>query len=147
LAARRGGILLVFAGVSSGASWPSRIEFLNRSELVLGRQIAVTDVEKCYPLDMAPRVLERIRDAVRERRYDVTKHAADEMAEDALDIIDVETSILNGAIIKTERDDPRGPRHTIHGIGADGITAVGSVGRFTETDQYLIITIYEVTDE
>jgi uncharacterized protein with HEPN domain len=32
-------------------------------------------------------------------------------------------------------------------VGADGVTPLGSVGRFTETDQYLIITIYEVTDE
>lgn len=69
------------------------------------------------------------------------------MAEDALDIVDVETSILNGKIIKTEKDDPRGPRHTVHGIGTDGVTPVGSTGRFTETGQYLIITAYGVTDE
>ena len=40
-----------------------------------------------------------------------------------------------------------GPRHTIHGVAADGVTPVGSAGRFTETDRYLIITAYEVTDE
>ena len=69
------------------------------------------------------------------------------MAEDELDIVDVETSILNGSITKTEKDDPRGPRCTVHGIAADGVTPVGSAGRFTETGQYLIITAYEVTDE
>jgi len=84
---------------------------------------------------------------VREQRYDVTKHAVDEMAEDGLDIVDVETSILNGKIIKSEKDDPRGKRHTVHGTGADGVTPVGTAGRFTETGQYLIITDYEVTDE
>jgi hypothetical protein len=96
---------------------------------------------------VARRILERIRDAVREQRYDVTKHAVDEMSEDGLDIVDVETSILNGTIIKSDKDDPRGKRHTVHGTGADGVTPVGTAGRFTETGQYLIITVYEVTDE
>ena len=96
---------------------------------------------------MARRVLERIRAAIREQRYDITKHAVDEMAEDELDIVDVETSILDGTIVKTEKDDPRGPRHTVHGIGADGTTSVGSAGRFTETGRYLIITAYEVSGE
>lgn len=77
----------------------------------------------------------------------MTVHANEEMAEDKLDLIDVETAILNGKLIKTERDDPRGTRYTIHGTGADGITPVGTVGRFTGTDRYLIITIYyEVTE-
>ena len=92
-------------------------------------------------------VLERIRDAIRERRYDVTKHAVDEMAEDELDIVDVETSILNGRLVKSEKDDPRGPRHTVHGTAADGTTPVGSAGRFTGTSRYLIITAYEVSEE
>ena len=96
---------------------------------------------------MPKRLLERIRAAVRSGEYDVTKHAVDELAEDGLDIVDVETSILNGGIKKTEKDDPRGPRHTVHGIASDGLTPVGSAGRFTETGRYLIITAYEVTDE
>ena len=57
---------------------------------------------------MPKRVLQRIRDAVRSQKYDVTKHAVDEMAEDGLDIVDVEAAILNGSIVKTEKDDPRG---------------------------------------
>ena len=96
---------------------------------------------------MPRRLLDRIRVAIRSGDYDVTKHAVDEMAEDGLDIVDVETSILNGRIRKTETGDPRGPRYTIHGVAADGVTPVGSAGRFTETDRYLIITAYEVTDE
>ena len=96
---------------------------------------------------MPRRVLERIREAVRTQRYDITKHAVDEMAEDGLDIVDLETAILNGRITKTERDDVRGVRYTIQGVAADGVTPVGSAGRFTETGRYLIITAYEVTDE
>ena len=95
---------------------------------------------------MPRRVLERIRDAIRSQRYDVTKHAVDEMAEDGLDI-DVETAVVTGSIAKTEKDDPRGTRYTVLGVAADGVTRVGSAGRFTETSRYLIITAYEVTDE
>jgi hypothetical protein len=69
---------------------------------------------------MPKRLLDRIRTAVRLGEYDVTKHAVDEMAEDGLDIVDVETAILHGRIVKIEKDDPRGPRHTLHGIAADG---------------------------
>jgi hypothetical protein len=49
----------------------------------------------------------------------MTMHASEEMAEDALDIVDVETSILNGRLVKSEKDDPRGTRHIVHGAGPD----------------------------
>jgi Domain of unknown function (DUF4258) len=95
---------------------------------------------------LSRRILDRIRAAIRNAAYDVTAHAIEEMAEDALDIIDIETAILNGRLVKTDRDDPRGTRYTVHGIGADGITPVGTVGRFTGTGRYLIITAYEIME-
>ena len=90
--------------------------------------------------------MHRIRAAIRNAAYDVTAHATEEMAEDALDVVDIETAILNGRLVKTDRDDPRGTRYTVHGIGADGITPVGTVGRFTGTGRYLIITAYEIME-
>jgi hypothetical protein len=75
---------------------------------------------------MPRRALERIREVVRTQRYDVTKHAVDEMAEDGFDIVDLETAILNGRITKTERDDLRGVRYTIQGVAADGVTPVAA---------------------
>ena len=57
---------------------------------------------------MPRRVLDRIRMAVRNAAYDMTVHAVEELAEDKLDFIDVETAILNGRLIKTEKGDPRG---------------------------------------
>ena len=95
---------------------------------------------------MPRRTLDRIRAPIRRVAYDITAHAIEEMAEDALDTVDVETAILNGRLVKTERDDPRGTRYTVHGIAADGITPVGTVGRFTGTGRYLIITVYEITE-
>ncbi len=92
------------------------------------------------------RILGRIRERVREASYDMTIHAVEEMAEDNLDIVDVETAILNGGLVKTEKHEPRGTKYTLHGIGTDGTTRVGTVGRFTGTGRYLIITVYEVTE-
>ncbi|MBI3621295.1 MAG: DUF4258 domain-containing protein [Nitrospirae bacterium] len=96
---------------------------------------------------MPRRILDRIQAAIRDGAYDMTAHAVAEMAEDELDLVDVETAILNGKLIKTEKNDPRGERYSIHGIGTDGATPVSVVGRFTETGRYLIITVYEVTEE
>lgn len=95
---------------------------------------------------MPRRILNRIRKLVREAAYDMTAHAVEEMAEDNLDFLDIESAILNGAIVKTERQEPRGTKYIVHGTGADGMTRVGTVGRFTETGRYLIITVYEVTE-
>ena len=95
---------------------------------------------------MPQRILSRIRERVREASYDMTVHAVEEMAEDDLDILDVETAMLNGQIVKTEKREARGTKYTLHGIGADGTTRVETVGRFTGTGRYLIITVYEVTE-
>ena len=70
----------------------------------------------------------------------------EEMAEDDLDIEDVEQAILNGRISKIERDDPRGTRYVVEGTAANELTPVGVVGRFTTTGRYLIITVYEITE-
>ena len=68
------------------------------------------------------------------------------MAEDGLDIIDVEHAVLHGEITRIERDDPRGTKYVIEGIAADEPLVVGVVGRFLATGRYLIITVYAITD-
>ncbi len=95
---------------------------------------------------MPRRMLDRIREAIRNATYDFTAHAVEEMAEEGLDFLDVENAILNGKLVKIEKDDPRGTRYTIDGFGVDGLTPVGSVGRFAGFGRYLIITVYEVTE-
>ena len=76
----------------------------------------------------------------------MTKHAMDEMAEDDLDIMDIEYSILNGAVVRVDRDDPRGTKYVVKGVAVDEITPVGTAGRFTSVERYLIITAYKVTN-
>ena len=75
----------------------------------------------------------------------MTVHAVEEMAEDDLDIFDIEEAILNGKIVLKAKRDPRGTKYTIEGLALDGKTPVGIVGRFQGNDRFLIITVYEVS--
>jgi hypothetical protein len=76
----------------------------------------------------------------------MTDHAMDEMAEDGLDIVDVENAVLTGRLSRLEKDDPRGTKYVIEGVAADGTTPVGVGGRFTSHGRYLIITVYEISN-
>ena len=67
--------------------------------------------------------LKQIRRAIRERRYEFTIHALEEMDEDYLDESDVRFSILNGEVISELTDDPRGIRRDAAFVGADPIRA------------------------
>jgi hypothetical protein len=88
--------------------------------------------------------LARIRDMVRSQQYDMSAHAMEEMAEDSLDIDDVEEAILNGRITRIEKDDPRGIKYIVEGTGADWTTPVAVVGRFVSEERYLIVTVYKI---
>jgi len=74
----------------------------------------------------------------------MTVHAVEEMAEDDLDVFDIEQAVLNGQIVRRNKHDPRGTKYTIEGLALDGEKLVGVVGRFLGTDRYLIITVYAV---
>jgi len=90
--------------------------------------------------------IDRIREKIRLRQYDMSAHAMEEMAEDLLTILDVEEAVLRGQIIRVERDDPRGTKYIVVGTALDQQTPVGVVGRFASNGRYLIITVYEVTE-
>lgn len=93
---------------------------------------------------MASRDLERIQNAILDGRYTLTEHAYDEMEEDHLDVLDVESAILTGAIDQVLTVDPRGTRFVVIGHATDQVTPVAVVSRFVEHNQLLIITVYEI---
>lgn len=93
---------------------------------------------------MASREIERIRNAILDGRYTLTEHAYDEMDDDHLDVLDVETAVLTGRIDEVLTADPRGTRYVVIGNGTDQKTTVGVVARFVTNDQLLIITVYEI---
>ncbi|MBI5762715.1 MAG: DUF4258 domain-containing protein [Planctomycetes bacterium] len=89
-------------------------------------------------------VLIRIREAVLEQQYTLSEHAYDEMDQDDLDALDVESAILTGSIEKELTHDPRGTRYVIVGTACDLRTSVGVVVRFVEAGRLLVITVYEI---
>jgi hypothetical protein len=91
------------------------------------------------------RIIDRIRQKILLRDYDMTIHAVEEMAEDDLDIFDIEEAILNGRVVRRSKRDLRGTKYTMEGLALDGERPVGIVGRFHGIDRFLIITVYEVT--
>jgi len=77
----------------------------------------------------------------------MTIHAMEEMAEDDLDILDIEEAVLNGRVVRTRRYDLHSAKHTIEGSILDQERFVGVVGRLTATNRFLIITVYEIDEE
>jgi len=77
----------------------------------------------------------------------MTVHAMEEMAEDDLDIVDIEQAIFTGQIIRSDKDDPRGTKHVVEGLATDSENRVGVVGRFQGSERYIILTVYEVSKE
>ena len=74
----------------------------------------------------------------------MTAHATEEMAEDNLNIVDVEHAVLAGRVVQVQRHDPRGNKYVLEGTATDGVTLVGVVGRFA-SDRYLLVTVYKIT--
>ena len=68
---------------------------------------------------MTRRIIEKIRNSIRSGNYDMTYHAVDEMAEEEIGIFNLEKVILNGKIVKQEKDDPRGIKYIIEGSGIE----------------------------
>ena len=69
------------------------------------------------------------------------------MAEDDLDVLDIEEAVLNGRVVRTNKDDPRGTRYTVEGLALDGEKLVAIVGRLQLASRFLIITVYEIKKE
>ncbi len=68
------------------------------------------------------------------------------MAEDDLLLVDVETPILTGEIVREDRGDPRGTVYVIEGAGTDRETPVGVAVRFKERENVVVITAYQVDE-
>ena len=94
-----------------------------------------------------PRILERFRSRIRERRYVATLHALDEMDEDALSVFDVERAILTGEISERQRDQAtREWKYVVRGNAVDGRQIVVVSKLSAATDKVVVITAW-VNDE
>ena len=83
---------------------------------------------------MYPRILERIRALVKRGEYVVSIHAENELADDGLTDEDLEAAILNGRIVRRERDRIGRSKYVIEGtaLNGRGLTAVLSLFRLAD---------------
>jgi hypothetical protein len=87
------------------------------------------------------RTIDKLRDLVREERYQISIHANEEMANDLLEAVDVENAILTGLITKRFTKDPRGTRYEVTGEASDGRT-MGVICRIVTADWLTIVTVF-----
>ncbi len=93
---------------------------------------------------MYDRILKRMWEKVRTRQYVMTLHAEEEMNDDGLSILDVESGILAGKIIERQKD--RLTEEWTYLI--EGETNTGDriviVAKLSMTGKLVIITLYLV---
>jgi hypothetical protein len=91
---------------------------------------------------VADRTLPRLRDLVRQHRYLVSSHAADELENDELDILDLESIVFTGEIIERQKDHRTGEAKFV----IRGITLANAAGcvvaKFDSVGRAVIITVY-----
>lgn len=85
-----------------------------------------------------------IRRKIRDQEYEfAVPHFFEEMANDDLQFVDIESAILSGRIKRRFTRDPRGARYEIVGPATDGRQVV-VICRIKETGKLLFITTYLV---
>jgi hypothetical protein len=92
---------------------------------------------------MYDRILKRMRELVRNRKYVMTVHAEDERNTDGLAIYDVENVVLTGQIIECQRDRASAERKYLIGgqsLGGDGVIVVA---RLSPTGKLVFITVFK----
>lgn len=91
---------------------------------------------------MFERILKRMREKIRNRRYVMTLHAEEEMNADGLTIYDVERGILTGEILERQMDAVTAEwKYRIKGqVIAGGKVEI--ITKLSPTGKLVIITVY-----
>jgi hypothetical protein len=86
----------------------------------------------------------RIRELIRSLNYVVSIHAAEELDDDNLTILDLENIILTGEIIERQRDrQTREVKCAVRGLTLAGLQAEAIV-KIGPTGKLVVITVYLV---
>ena len=84
----------------------------------------------------------RPRERVRNLDYAVSLHAAEELEDDTLTILDLESILLSGEIIERQRDrTTRETKYVVQGATIDGQTAA-CVIKVGPTGKLYVLTVY-----
>jgi hypothetical protein len=93
---------------------------------------------------MAQPSISRIRDCIRSLNYAVSLHAAEELDDDDLTILDLETILLTGQITERQRErKTRGIKLVVRGHTIEG-RAAETIVKFNQIGTLFIITVYLV---
>lgn len=91
---------------------------------------------------MHERILQQMREKIRNRQYVMTLHAEEEMDEDELSIFDIESLVLTGKITERQKDSETAEwKYIIEGETIEGSIA-SAVGKISVTSMLVIITVY-----
>jgi len=91
------------------------------------------------------RIIDRIREKVRNAQYVLTFHAIDEMTEEGFEEEDFEQAMMTGRIVRRQRDRLGRRKYTVEGVALDR-RPLQAVCRFSDTgESVVVITVYEAT--
>lgn len=91
---------------------------------------------------MAQITISHFRHLIRTLNYVVSAHAAEELEDDNLTILDLENIVLTGQIIERQRDaKTREVKCVVAGIALDG-SAAEAVVKLGFTGKLIVITVY-----
>ena len=91
---------------------------------------------------MFERILQQIREKIRQKQYVMNLHADEEMAEDNLMLADIEQVIFTGKIRERQKDkNTKEWKYRIRGFSTDG-DPVEIVAKLGITGKVIIITVY-----
>ena len=95
-------------------------------------------------LPMTQVSIAHLRQLIRTLSYAVSTHAADELEDDNLTILDLENVVLSGQIVERQRDrNTRETKYVIQGGTLDG-TAAEVVAKIGHSGKLYIITVYVI---
>ena len=98
--------------------------------------------ELCRLVAVAQSIITQFRQLIRTLNYVVSTHAAEELDDDNLTILDLENIILTGQVIERQRDaQTREIKCVISGITLDG-AAAETVVKIGFTGKLVVITAY-----
>ena len=93
---------------------------------------------------MAQTTIKRLRDLIRSLNYAVSIHAAEELEDDNLTILDFENIILTGAIVDRQRDrQTREVKYIVRGNALSSVLAEAVV-KIAPDGNLFVITVYPV---
>jgi len=88
--------------------------------------------------------ISQLRDLIRSLNYVVSIHAAEELDDDNLTVLDLENIILTGEIIERQRDrQTREVKCAVRGVTVDGLEAE-TIVKVGPTARLVVITVYLV---